>query len=514
MTATREQEAEVEVHSQDADGNWFYWGDYEQAIIKNNPNFFKYLIDKTREFKGETHFICGSNRQSHHNNNFIILNKKTPCFFDALRHIAHSVHHQAKREIFLSTLLLADIHQDCPAGTSWQDPTIDLRYNAEKRPLFDVSKVILLFMQMHYYSHMHPNKKIIFNFYDDITDKILYPLQEIFSKFPQLIPSNVELHLYQHTTYKQEPGKSIIPDSQIFKVGVIQGKQKHRLDYRYLVKTLLQILEYNCKEDQHGYYGQHAIDLLAEHNELDKFLMSTHEKPFQSDKIKLQPTAVVAAESKDTPVKLQAKTPAIETKSTPEDAWIPWLFKQLLNQFGVRPEVILYKENFAYSHNDNSPHDEFDLTRRLQAPKKLSPFIDIALHQLKFMQLTEMKVTPRDFCRQIKYMLLVTLWNTNHGGKKYKLNEDEYTTLPRVAHLIVTCIDMTKKHKDWDATLRNIHAAAENAAKNKPKFAMFKGGERDGVTQAFYELLAEALARVLPQQKAKSAMESKDVMKP
>lgn len=527
MISTREKKPDIQVESMDADGCWFKGAKSTfhrvdntlEDFIQQNPSLYNHIRAQAQEFKGQTLFSCGSNRQSHA---IDAVNSErgyiegcsgikqvyctTPSYFPALQKLAATVSRDSNRNILLSQLLSPDIHHDREVGTSWYDKTLDLRKNSEERQLFDKEKVLLLFAQMHYYQQLYPEQTIAFNFYDD-TETILTALHNTFKQYPELIPSNIQLNLFHH----QHNGP-------IYRFKApIQGTQQKPLDFRYHTQVLTDILETTSPEKDGEYRGSNVIQLLAKKNELSNFLQSSREKPFDLSRLGIT-KRTSAAEFKETPacqkqsvemkVEVKASTGTTPPTST-TDEFMPWLQKQFnhdeLSKI-PKPGQVLYSKGLAWSYNSSPTQAEF--LSALQIQRKQSP------QQIMLTYAFEKTCEAKDMdsearCLNIENLLLNWQWNTKKGGTKFKVSEFKTVTLPSAAHVILARIHAAKKNQNWDAALQDILAAGKCAADSKPTFAMFSGGKRDEVTQHFYDLLKRLSSSLTATPALSTAPESK-----
>ena len=94
-------------------------------------------------------------------------------------------------------LLLADIHGELTPGTSYQRAFDQTFSDWGSRWVYDASKFTILYAQMHHLAKEHPTSKITFCFYDDQT-RILTMLNNLFERYPSIIPRNIELRLFEY----------------------------------------------------------------------------------------------------------------------------------------------------------------------------------------------------------------------------------------------------------------------------------------------------------------------------
>lgn len=91
--------------------------------------------------------------------------------------------------------------------------------------LMDRPKIILLYNQMHRAALTYPNQNIIFDFCDDLRD-LVENAQRFYSTYPDLIPNNVRLRIYQNKL--QQKNDAAKKDSAIENLvgSLIQGTAK------------------------------------------------------------------------------------------------------------------------------------------------------------------------------------------------------------------------------------------------------------------------------------------------
>ncbi len=91
------------------------------------------------------------------------------------------------------------------------------------------SKLLLIYIQMHYLSDLYGEKfRINLQFFDDKKVDILFKLKYFFEKHLEWIPNNIKLSLF-HFSKKQTPPK---------KEGELQGTGTVNLDYANHMKDL------------------------------------------------------------------------------------------------------------------------------------------------------------------------------------------------------------------------------------------------------------------------------------
>lgn len=98
-------------------------------------------------------------------------------------------------------LLLPDIFNEVEDGTTFKQ---GVAKHTEGCPsykylpyVFDESKMMLIYAQIHHIANKNLGEDIEYNFYDDV-DEILKILENFFKSHPELIPSNVTINLHKY----------------------------------------------------------------------------------------------------------------------------------------------------------------------------------------------------------------------------------------------------------------------------------------------------------------------------
>lgn len=181
----------IRILSLDFDGCLFHKKFIEEKLdlIEANVDFLDQIKQENKSLS-HVHTFVGSNRQSNATDRVNQTHGKGSCF-PAVKRISEHL------GTTLDKFLLADIYGDLPDGTSF-NRAMDENYKEDHSPwAFDFSKVTILYAQMHKIAIDHPNKKIQFDFYDDL-DEILNTLHVFYSKNTDLMPSNVTLRLHHY----------------------------------------------------------------------------------------------------------------------------------------------------------------------------------------------------------------------------------------------------------------------------------------------------------------------------
>ena len=214
----------VRVLSFDFDGCLFHSGylhSTEKHVILHNLKFLKTIREQNKDFEQVFLFI-GSNRQSLSTD---VFNSKVSgsCFL-AIQQIANHLSDEEQSIVF-DPFLLTDVYNHLESGTAYYRAVDYLRSAAPRLTqiklkretpgwVFDDSKVTILYAQIHKAATAHPDKPIVFDFYDNRID-ILTDLKIFFEAHPDLIPLNVSLELHQYE------GHSITHFAKISGIGLI-----------------------------------------------------------------------------------------------------------------------------------------------------------------------------------------------------------------------------------------------------------------------------------------------------
>ncbi|AHE66983.1 hypothetical protein [Legionella oakridgensis] len=225
----------VRVLSFDFDGCLFNEAYCEAAsddknIIAHNRAFLEKIKAENQLFSHVTAFI-GSNRQSLEIDEFCTTDFKGSCFPE-IKHICDYL------GVDFDPLLLADICGKLPDGMSYAR-AIDKDYTGEHSAwVFDASKLIILYAQIHKMANQYSDESIVFDFYDDKGkgcraegDDLLEYLQQFFNTYPELLPANVTLRLNHYA------GSDVSPYTPI------QGTGRIDPAYRQTILDMIQISE-------------------------------------------------------------------------------------------------------------------------------------------------------------------------------------------------------------------------------------------------------------------------------
>lgn len=167
------------------------------------------------------YLFCGSNRQSIPLDCINAIYNENNLAFFVWKALVHAL---GNKDTIYDPLLLSDITANQPPGfTLCRMREIISEYKLDlsgscvpgevldkllkgDHPTFHNSgdKINIIYAQLHRIALLHPDAKIYFNFYDDLKEKVLYPLENFYKKYPTLIPSNIVLNLYHYSTQRDE----------------------------------------------------------------------------------------------------------------------------------------------------------------------------------------------------------------------------------------------------------------------------------------------------------------------
>ncbi|MBA2657207.1 MAG: hypothetical protein H0U70_09560 [Tatlockia sp.] len=227
----------IRVLSFDFDGCLFhseYIKSTNKDVIVHNSDFLAQIAQENLNFS-KVYTMVGSTRQSHQIDltNSKIGNKGS-CY-PAIKQINEHL----KTE--LDDFLLADIFGGLPEGSSFKK-AMDPNYTGSYSDwLYDETKFLILYAQMHKMASKHPEEMISFDFYDDRSlnpnekPNVLMNLKKYFSQYPELIPSNVSLNLNHYegkntTLLEQIKGQGFIDETygetvkEIARLTQVRGK--------------------------------------------------------------------------------------------------------------------------------------------------------------------------------------------------------------------------------------------------------------------------------------------------
>ncbi len=159
-------------------------------VIRSNKVFLDRLKKENDLFTKNYTFV-GSSRQSYSFDLGCATHNSNGSCFPAIKIISDYLH------TTLDPILLADIFGNLKFGTSYERAMDSTYIGEHAEPMFDPSKVILIYAQIHRLANIHPDEEIIFDFYDDY-GPILDSLKAFYERAPHLMPANVTFRLHRY----------------------------------------------------------------------------------------------------------------------------------------------------------------------------------------------------------------------------------------------------------------------------------------------------------------------------
>ena len=166
-------------------------------VIAGNTALLSHMI-RQAEYIKQLIILVGSNRQSHHLDQFNSTENKTMSCFLAVEKITSCLSTKLSHQnVGLDRFLMADIYHDLEAGTAFTQAIDPCHLGPHSDAVFDRSKITLLYAQIHKLANDHKGKRIIYNFYDDKYE-LLSGLNNFFQDHLEWIPINVKVHLHYY----------------------------------------------------------------------------------------------------------------------------------------------------------------------------------------------------------------------------------------------------------------------------------------------------------------------------
>ncbi|HAT2047356.1 TPA: type IV secretion protein Dot [Legionella pneumophila] len=165
-------------------------------IVAQNPKLVQRIRDTSNHYTKEVTLIA-SNRQSGRDDKRNARSNGNGSCFVQIRKFCTDLGME------FDPFLLADAYNLVPAGTSLREATDPA--NDEKIQngwLHDKSKTTLVYAHMQRASSLEAREQVDYFFYDDRED-ILEGLHQFFSVNPELIPSNVKMHLVKYACNRE-----------------------------------------------------------------------------------------------------------------------------------------------------------------------------------------------------------------------------------------------------------------------------------------------------------------------
>ncbi|MCH9756410.1 MAG: hypothetical protein K0U37_04355 [Gammaproteobacteria bacterium] len=164
----------------------------DNAVVNSNQTLLVKIRENSANY-AETIVFVGSNRQDYdHDQLNSERNETEPCF-SAIQKLSTAL------DARLDPFLLADVYRETnkgfePGYAFGLTQRRDVEGLNHPRWIFDETKATILYAQMHKLANEHPNETIEFDFFDDRAD-ILISLHDFYTNHPDLVPTNVTLHL-------------------------------------------------------------------------------------------------------------------------------------------------------------------------------------------------------------------------------------------------------------------------------------------------------------------------------
>lgn len=177
-----------------------------QWLIDSNKAFLESQIAEVKADKYDKVIVAyGTNRQSRRVDDYAGLFRGGSCT-PVLPILQSYLAGNLNCPVVADPFWMADIYGGKSAGTSYKLALMDRQKIPHKEQhslwMFDVSKVSLLYAQIHRAATLNPDaKQLDVDFYDD-TYEILNQLEVFFKVYPQLLPKNVTLRLHHYAGEK------------------------------------------------------------------------------------------------------------------------------------------------------------------------------------------------------------------------------------------------------------------------------------------------------------------------
>jgi len=198
-----------------------YYLSVDKNIVAINKPFLDDLKKISNDFSKNITFLF-SLRQSKDLDDYASAEYGTCSCFSAIREVSTYL------EATYDPLLLADIFGDLPEGTSFGRILDQDDPGSHHCCVHDITKLTILFSQMHHVAKAYPHEDIVFNVYDD-KEILLERLFVFFKKYPEMMPRNIILHL---NNYK---GYGVTSLEEIHGTGVVD------YDYRQTVINMVEV---------------------------------------------------------------------------------------------------------------------------------------------------------------------------------------------------------------------------------------------------------------------------------
>jgi hypothetical protein len=251
----RTKTRKVNVSALDFDGSVFNLAYCSSSSENRLYNSNKFFFSNVTEYIYTQHFhkivfMCGSNRQCRAVDIYNAQRNKTSSCYNALARI-HKVFQTKLKDVdcLLDGYLLVDTFNSHQNGEHfnqalqvhpriYSDPK---QHTAENgfhfaKTVFDTSKLLLVYAQVHKIASEHLDADITYDLYDD-TEPILNNLYDFFKSNPDLIPKNVRIKLNHYA------------GGNVSRCNGIQGTGDIDHNYQINIQQIVDVCD-------HHYYGQ------------------------------------------------------------------------------------------------------------------------------------------------------------------------------------------------------------------------------------------------------------------
>lgn len=219
--------------------------DKENRLISSNEVLLDDVIHKiNNRHPGKAILMIGSNRQSKSldttNTAATESRGSSESCFPALNKIKDHLNSRLTSNLCeVEPYLLADTFGDYKHGANFEAAISETDNITRKsnfiytEAVFDLSKIILLYAQMHKMAAKNSKARIVFDFYDD-TSSILRDLKVFFTQHPEWIPANTKLRLNHYISLKN--GTSVLAPEEL-----IQGTGDIDQDFNNNIKIMADV---------------------------------------------------------------------------------------------------------------------------------------------------------------------------------------------------------------------------------------------------------------------------------
>ncbi|HFF3629790.1 TPA: hypothetical protein ACGCKQ_000179 [Legionella pneumophila] len=193
-------------------------------IVEQNPKLVQRIRDTSNHYTKEVALIASNRQSDRDDRRNARSNGNSSCFVQIQKFCTGL-------GMEFDPFLLADAYNLVPAGTSLHEATNPANGGKIQNGwLHDKSKTTLVYAHMQRASSLEAREQIDYFFYDDRED-ILEGVHQFFSENPELIPSNVTMHLVKYACNREN-----IHTMDNYKTPV-QGKGFANPDYAKTIKA-------------------------------------------------------------------------------------------------------------------------------------------------------------------------------------------------------------------------------------------------------------------------------------